>query len=234
MPEFFHEGPPDQLRRLRRGRPAPGADPWAADEPPHVRPAGTGDGGAGEPGADDRPARTRALGPPPEMINYSMTFFAQQVVGLLDHLELERGGDRRHLAGRQHHSGDGPPLPRAGAGNDARDAGARQRPARGRVIFTPILLGLRFGEPLLRGVASLTRPHSPNELPDRHRPRLAAPGPGALGGDNRGPLPGLGRAPSWPAGEDGSADDGDRPPRRPAPSLLRTPACSSRSCRTRS
>src|SRR5215204_4325807 len=26
---------------------------------------------------------------PPEMVNYSMTFFAEQVVGLLDHLELE-------------------------------------------------------------------------------------------------------------------------------------------------
>ncbi len=27
---------------------------------------------------------------PPEMVNYSMTFFAQQVVGLLDHLEIEQ------------------------------------------------------------------------------------------------------------------------------------------------
>ncbi len=67
---------------------------------------------------------------PPGMVNYSMTFFAQQVVGLLDHLELDQAVIGGTSLGRQHHPGDHASLPRAGARNDGRDAGARQRPAR--------------------------------------------------------------------------------------------------------
>lgn len=94
---------------------------------------------------------------PLEMVNYAMPFFAQQVIGLLDHLE----------------------VPRAVIGGTSLGANtsltiARMAPERVRgmmvempvldnallgvsVIFTPILLGLRFGEPLLRRTAALTR-----------------------------------------------------------------------------
>ncbi len=94
---------------------------------------------------------------PPEMVNYSMTFFAQQVVGLLDHLEL----DRAVIGGTS-----------LGANTTLETAHLFPKRVRGMmlempvldnallaaaVIFTPILLGLRFGEPLLRGIASLCR-----------------------------------------------------------------------------
>jgi len=94
---------------------------------------------------------------PPEMSQYSMTFFAQQVVGLLDHLEL----DRAVIGGTS-----------LGANTTLETAHLFPKRVRGMmlempvldnallaaaVIFTPILLGLRFGEPLLRGIASLCR-----------------------------------------------------------------------------
>jgi pimeloyl-ACP methyl ester carboxylesterase len=94
---------------------------------------------------------------PPEMTQYSMTFFARQVEALLDHLEIEQaviGG--------------------TSLGANVTLEGAYQFPERFRgmmvempvldnallavaVIFTPIMLGLRFGEPVLKLVASLTR-----------------------------------------------------------------------------
>jgi pimeloyl-ACP methyl ester carboxylesterase len=93
---------------------------------------------------------------PPEMANYSMTFFAQQVIGLLDHLELEDaviGGtslganttlETTHLFPERVRAMmvEMPVL------DNALLAAA--------VIFTPIMIGLRFGEPLLRGIAALT------------------------------------------------------------------------------
>jgi pimeloyl-ACP methyl ester carboxylesterase len=94
---------------------------------------------------------------PPEMASYSMTFFAQQVVGLLDHLELERaviGGtslganttlETTHL------------FPERVRGMMLEMPVLDNALLAAAVIFTPILLGLRFGEPLLRGVASLSR-----------------------------------------------------------------------------
>ncbi len=94
---------------------------------------------------------------PPEMVNYAMPFFAQQVIGLLDHLE----------------------VPQAVIGGTSLGANttltiARTSPERVRgmmvempvldnallgvsVIFTPILLGLRFGAPLLQRTSSLAR-----------------------------------------------------------------------------
>jgi pimeloyl-ACP methyl ester carboxylesterase len=94
---------------------------------------------------------------PPEMVNYSMTFFAEEVVGLLDHLGIEEaviGG--------------------TSLGANVSLEAAHQFPDRVRgmmvempvldnallaasVIFTPILVGLRFGAPVLRLIASLTR-----------------------------------------------------------------------------
>jgi pimeloyl-ACP methyl ester carboxylesterase len=91
---------------------------------------------------------------PPEIVHYSMAFFAQQVVALLDHLELEQaviGG--------------------TSLGANVSLTAAKMAPDRVRgmmvempvldnallaaaVIFTPVLLGLRFGAPVLKLVAS--------------------------------------------------------------------------------
>lgn len=94
---------------------------------------------------------------PREMVNYSMSFFAQQVVGLLDHLEIEQaviGG--------------------TSLGANASLTVAKESPERVKAmfvempvldnallavgaIFTPMLAALRLGEPLLRPMASVTR-----------------------------------------------------------------------------
>jgi pimeloyl-ACP methyl ester carboxylesterase len=87
---------------------------------------------------------------------YSMTAFADQVLALLDHLELEAPvvggtslGANVGLEFAAHHPD------RAGALfiempvlEDALLGAA--------LIFTPVLLGLRFGRPLLKGMAALT------------------------------------------------------------------------------
>lgn len=94
---------------------------------------------------------------PPEMSRYSMTFFARQVEALLDHLELDQavvGGtslganatlELSHLAPERVKAMmiEMPVL------DNALLAAA--------VIFTPIMVGLRFGEPLLRWLASGAR-----------------------------------------------------------------------------
>ncbi len=94
---------------------------------------------------------------PPETVNYGMNFFAQQVIGLLDHLEVEQaviGG--------------------TSLGANTALTVARMAPERVRgmmvempvldnallgvsVIFTPLLLGLRFGEPIWKRTAALAR-----------------------------------------------------------------------------
>lgn len=93
---------------------------------------------------------------PPEMTHYSMLFFAEQVVGLLDHL-----GIKQAVVG-------GTSLGANVALETARMAPKRvkammvEMPVLDNallavgVIFTPILLGLRFGEPALKGLAALT------------------------------------------------------------------------------
>lgn len=94
---------------------------------------------------------------PPEMVNYSMAFFAQQVVGLLDHL-----GIRAAVIG-------GTSLGANVTLTVAKDAPGRvkgmfvEMPVLDNALlavgglFTPILFGLRFGEPLLKQVAALAR-----------------------------------------------------------------------------
>jgi pimeloyl-ACP methyl ester carboxylesterase len=93
---------------------------------------------------------------PPEMVNYSMTFFAEQVVALLDYLALEDaviGGtslganvslETAHVAPRRVRAMmvEMPVLD-----NALLAVG---------VIFTPILLSLRFGAPVLKLVAATT------------------------------------------------------------------------------
>jgi pimeloyl-ACP methyl ester carboxylesterase len=93
----------------------------------------------------------------PERQIYSMTAFADQVLALLDHLKLEAPvvggtslGANVGLEFAAHHPD------RAGALfiempvlEDALLGAA--------LIFTPILLGLRFGSPVMKGVAALAR-----------------------------------------------------------------------------
>jgi len=99
-------------------------------------------------GASDRP---------PEMVNYSMAFFGQQVVALLDHLDIPLA-----VVG-------GTSLGANTSLTVAKDAPERvkgmllEMPVLDNALaavgafFTPILLGLRFGEPVLRPLASLAR-----------------------------------------------------------------------------
>jgi pimeloyl-ACP methyl ester carboxylesterase len=94
---------------------------------------------------------------PPEMVNYSMAFFGQQVVGLLDHLEI----DEAVIGGTS--------LGANATLTVAKDAPERvkgmfvEMPVLDNAllavggIFTPILFGLRFGEPLLKPLAAVAR-----------------------------------------------------------------------------
>jgi pimeloyl-ACP methyl ester carboxylesterase len=99
-------------------------------------------------GRSDRPA---------DMSQYSMTFFARQVEALLDHLEI----DSAVIGGTS-----------LGANVTLEMAYLSPKRVRGMmvempvldnallaaaVIFTPIMVGLRFGEPILKVIASLAR-----------------------------------------------------------------------------
>jgi pimeloyl-ACP methyl ester carboxylesterase len=93
---------------------------------------------------------------PPEMTNYSMAFFGQQVVALLDHLGIERavvGGTSLGANTTLTVAKDAPDrlqgmMIEMPVLDNALSAAA--------VIFTPVLLGLRFGAPALKVISSLT------------------------------------------------------------------------------
>lgn len=94
---------------------------------------------------------------PRDMAAYSMPFFGEQVIGLLDHLEL----DEAVLAGTS-----------LGANTTLEAAAAHPERVRGMVVempvldnallgcaiaFTPLMCALTFGEPLMKGVSWATR-----------------------------------------------------------------------------
>jgi pimeloyl-ACP methyl ester carboxylesterase len=94
---------------------------------------------------------------PRDMSAYSMPFFGEQVIGLLDHLEL----DEAVLAGTS-----------LGANATLEAAAAHPERVRGMVVempvldnallgcaiaFTPLMCALTFGEPVMKGVSWLTR-----------------------------------------------------------------------------
>jgi pimeloyl-ACP methyl ester carboxylesterase len=92
---------------------------------------------------------------PPEMVNYSMTFFAQQIVALIDHLELEQavvGGTSL---------GANTALETANIAPERVRAMMVEMPVLDNAllavgaIFTPILFALRLWEPVLRGISTL-------------------------------------------------------------------------------
>ena len=132
-------------------------------------------------GRSDRPA---------DMSQYSMTFFARQVEALLDHLDI----DNAVVGGTS-----------LGANVTLELAYLEPRRVKGMmiempvldnallaaaVIFTPIMVGLRFGEPVLKVLAAGAR-----RIPAcrDHGPQPARPGPRP---DRPGRLRGFGR-PRW-------------------------------------
>jgi pimeloyl-ACP methyl ester carboxylesterase len=104
---------------------------------------------------------------PTDMSQYSMTFFARQVEALLDHLEL----DSAVVGGTS--LGANVTLEMAYLAPDRVKGMMVEMPVldnallAAAVIFTPIMIGLRFGMPALRVLASATRriPRS-NQLVD--------------------------------------------------------------------
>jgi pimeloyl-ACP methyl ester carboxylesterase len=94
---------------------------------------------------------------PLEMSRYSMTFFARQVEALLDHLEL----DQAVVGGTS--LGANATLELNYLAPERVKAMMIEMPVldnallAAAVIFTPIMVGLRFGEPLLRRLASGAR-----------------------------------------------------------------------------
>jgi pimeloyl-ACP methyl ester carboxylesterase len=94
---------------------------------------------------------------PTEMSQYSMTFFARQVVALLDHL----GIDRAVIGGTS--LGANVTLELAYLSPDRVRGMMIEMPVldnallAAAVIFTPIMIGLRIGEPLLSRIAALAR-----------------------------------------------------------------------------
>jgi pimeloyl-ACP methyl ester carboxylesterase len=99
-------------------------------------------------GRSDRPA---------DMSNYSMTFFARQVEALMDHLEL----DQAVVGGTS--LGANVTLELAYLEPKRVRAMMIEMPVldnsllAAAVIFTPIMIGLRFGEPVLKAVAAAAR-----------------------------------------------------------------------------
>jgi pimeloyl-ACP methyl ester carboxylesterase len=94
---------------------------------------------------------------PRDMGAYSMPFFGEQVIGLLDHLEV----DEAVLAGTS-----------LGANTTLEAAAAHPERVRGMVVempvldnallgcaiaFTPLMCALTFGEPVMKGVSWITR-----------------------------------------------------------------------------
>jgi pimeloyl-ACP methyl ester carboxylesterase len=94
---------------------------------------------------------------PGDMSNYSMTFFARQVVALMDHLGL----DDAVVGGTS--LGANTTLELAYLEPKRVRAMMIEMPVLDNallavaVIFTPIMIGLRFGQPILKAVASAAR-----------------------------------------------------------------------------
>jgi pimeloyl-ACP methyl ester carboxylesterase len=97
-------------------------------------------------GASDRP---------PQMLHYSMTFFAQQIVALLDHLELEQaviGGTSLGANATLETAHIAPERVRAMMVEMPVLDNALLAVA---IVFTPVMIGLRFGRPLFKFTSAL-------------------------------------------------------------------------------
>jgi pimeloyl-ACP methyl ester carboxylesterase len=102
---------------------------------------------------------------PPEMSNYSMTIFGGQVIGLLDHLEI----DQAVIGGTS--LGANTTLEAAVAAPDRMKGLLIEMPVLDNALlgcalaFTPLMVHLTFGAPVARGIAAvasrLPRPGNP-------------------------------------------------------------------------
>lgn len=93
---------------------------------------------------------------PSEMTAYSMTSFAHQVVGLLDHLGLKQAVIGGTSLGANATLETAAVAPKRVKGMVVEMPVLDNALLAVAVIFTPILLGLRFGEPVARLVSALT------------------------------------------------------------------------------
>ncbi len=93
---------------------------------------------------------------PPEMTHYSILFFAEQIVGLLDHLGIEQAVIGGTSLGANVSLETARMAPKRVKGMMVEMPVLDNALLAVGVIFTPILLALRFGEPVLSGLASLT------------------------------------------------------------------------------
>lgn len=94
---------------------------------------------------------------PPEMAQYSMTFFARQVEALLDHLGIEEAVIGGTSLGANVTLETAYLAPKRVRGMMVEMPVLDNALLAAAAIFTPIMLGLRFGAPVLRAVASVTR-----------------------------------------------------------------------------
>ena len=93
---------------------------------------------------------------PPEMVNYSITYFAQQIVALLDHLEIDKAVIGGTSLGANVALETARIAPKRVKGMMVEMPVLDNALTAVAVIFTPILLTLRFGKPVLKLLASVT------------------------------------------------------------------------------
>lgn len=93
---------------------------------------------------------------PPEMFNYSMLFFAQQTVALLDHLGLEQAVIGGTSLGANVTLTTAQVAPERVRGMMVEMPVLDNALLAVAILFTPILVGLRFGAPVLKLVADVT------------------------------------------------------------------------------
>jgi pimeloyl-ACP methyl ester carboxylesterase len=94
---------------------------------------------------------------PPQMSHYSMTFFARQVEALLDHLELDQAVVGGTSLGANVTLELAYLVPGRARGMMVEMPVLDNALLAAAVIFTPIMVGLRFGEPVLKLLASAAR-----------------------------------------------------------------------------
>ena len=95
---------------------------------------------------------------PHDMTAYSMPQFGRDVVALLDHLELDAGGDRRHLARCERRArGRGRPRPSACAALVLEMPVLENALPAAAAAFVPLGLALRASQRTMRIVAAITR-----------------------------------------------------------------------------
>ncbi len=160
---------------------------------------------------------------PRDMWRYSMRFFADQVVALMDHLEVERAVVMGTSLGANTALEIALESPERLQGMVIEMPVLDNALLSSALTFTPILVALTFGEPVMKLVARGARA-IPRAAAAPLRQRAAGHGPPGTGpgrGGVAGPLLRARRAASQRAAHVPDAGAGDRPPARPRAPLLR-------------